>query len=644
MKHITIFSRLWFLFFCLTFIWANPVFAQEDDTEDNGRPHIDSAMAFSPDYVPVYKSKLQELIYKPFIFNPIDTSVEYIHRSDPMMNTSLLYQNLGIAGQAHRSICFDYNHDIGFSYLTLPYPLYFKTQNDLEFYDLKSAYTKIAYTYGISTENTISAIHAQKIKGVSFVFNLNGVGNEGYYAHQSVSHTTADFLIHYEIPSGIYGFRASYIFNHFKLQENAGLYDQLDFINQASSKLAGYNLKLYNALSTTNTHDALFQQYVNLMAKSKKSGKSHYLGTITHTFQFKTMKSRYLDSDLDSLYYDNFFFSSDTTNDTIHYYSVINSIQWSSYKPFETQSTKKYFFHFSGGLRHEYIESFPKGAKTVTNRYFGNTFTLFGNVITRLFSVVDLQADLAYSFSDYNHNDAIANLKADFFINRTKQHYLGFQAKFNRLAPDYMLSYFDGNNFHWDTTWAKQNILKLSAYWNYGRYRAAFNYFMLDNYALIDSSLRPISIDKIINVVQLNLFAPFRYKGFGFDLNACLQYSDNNYIDLPVFAGKLAVFYVFHFFEEKMRLQLGIDLAYNTEYYAYGYCPALHQFYSQQEIKTGNYLYCDAYINMRIKRVGVFFRLGHAFAGLLGRNYFSTPYYPSQGRSFSLGINWCFYD
>ena len=631
----------------LFFALSPKLFAQENDTEnDKHHHHIDSAMAYSPDYMPVERAKLSELFINPLSFNPIDTSVINIHRYDPLFSSENLYENLGISGQAHRPINFDYNRETGFSYLTLPYPLYQKRQSDLNFYDVKTSYTKLAYTYGISTENTVNATHAQHVNGATFVFNLDGRANEGYYTHQSIANIVGDFLVHYEIPSGIYGFRASYIYNRFRTQENAGLLNPDDFRDNTSNKLAGYNLNLYNAKSTINAHDVFFQQYVNILTNSKQNEKEKkHWGSLIHTFQFKALKSKYFDYDLDSLYYNNtFYYSADTTNDSIHYYSVINSLQWSTLRPYQRESNSKYMFYASGGLRHEYVESFPKGRLTVTNRYFGNTFTLFGSAFGRLFSVIDLQADLAYSFADYNKNDAKAKIKVDFHIKREKRHYLGLQADFYRTSPDYLYSYYDGNNFHWDTTWAKQNILKLSAYWNYGHYRASINYFMLDNFVFLNESYTPFSVDKPISVLQANFFVPFRYKGFGFDLNGCLQYADKSYIAVPVFAGKLDIFYVFHFFSEKMRLQIGTDFAYNTAYYSYGYVPALHQFFYQQKEKTGNHLYFDTYINMRIKRVGFFFRFGHPLAGLLGYNYFSTYLYPSQGRSYSVGINWVFYD
>ena len=631
------------MFLVFSGIWGQ---AQEDNSKIK-RPEIDSAMAFSPDSLPVSSTHLNPLIYTPLEFTPIDTHVYYTHLHDPLLRSENLYQNLGIMGQAHKSIRFDYEREIGFSYITLPYPLYFKQQKDLDYYDLKTAYTRLAYTYGISQENSIKATHAQTTHGVNFVFNLQAVGNTGYYTHQNTRNITADLLIHYEIPSGIYGFRASYIFNHLQAQENGGLFNPLDFKEHLNNKLAGYNLNLYNAVSTINTHDVLFQQYVNLQPAKEKNGKRPYLGTITHTFQYKNLKTRYFDTNPDSIYYHStFYFSPDTTNDSIHYHSIINTLQWSSYKPFEKQSTKKYFLHFSGGLRHEYIETFPNRRRndTTIQRYIGNTFTLFANTEIRLFSVMDIGANIAYSFADYNKNDVNANLNVDFAINREKHHHLGLNANFYRNSPDYLYTHYSGNHHHWDTTWGKQNILKMSAYYQYQHYELSFNYFMLNKYVVLDKNHHPTQLDKAANVLQLNLYVPFRYKGWGFDLNGCLQYSDEKYVPVPLFAGKFNLFYVFNVFHKKMNLQIGANCFYNTTFAADGYYPVLHQWYHQDSQQIGNYLYVDAYINMRVKRFCLFFRLGHAFAGLWGYDYFSTPNYPAQGRSYNLGVNWRFHD
>ena len=66
--------------------------------------------------------------------------------------------------------------------------------------------------------------------------------------------------------------------------------------------------------------------------------------------------------------------------------------------------------------------------------------------------------------------------------------------------------------------------------------------------------------------------------------------------------------------------------------------------YFQERTKTGNYLYFNANITFQVERIDFFFRAGNIIAGAFGYKYFTTPYYPMQGRNFELGITWKFYD
>jgi hypothetical protein len=611
--------------------------AQENQTQAS-----DSVSAISPNYMPVSFCKIEPHLFNLLEYREVDTTIDKTHFFDPLMFTENIYQSLGITGQAHQSINFDFIHDRGFTYMQLPYNLYYKKQNDLAFYEVKTSFTKLAYTFGLPKENAIDVTHAQYFRGVTAVFDLHSYSNPGYFLHQATANFVGDIQLKYEIPSKVYGFRVAYIFNRFSNEENGGLsdftddksniYDYEDFLQQNADNLQGYSVNSEYATGKVVSHDLLFQQYVNI-----KTGKNRYLGTLTHTLQYRNFKITYFDTELDSLYYDTYNFSADTTNDSIQYLSVVNTLQWSSFSPFEKISDKNNFIHFAGGLMHEYSEN-------RLYKYFGNTFTLFAGTQIRLFAVMDIAGQISYSFMGYNDNDAIANAKVTWAINRKHAHYIGIESAYYRISPDYIYSYYSGNHNYWDTSWSKQNILTLSAYWTRTKYKVAFNYYMLHDYLIFDENKQPLPITNFVSIFQLNLYAPFRIKNFGLDANIYLQYADNQFIQVPVFAGKASTFYIFNMFKNKLQLQLGFDMMYNTSYYANAYDPVIHQFYYQNYFKTGNYFYLDANISIKVKRINIFFRVGHVLSGLMGYNYFTTPYYPMTDRKFAVGVKWRFYD
>ena len=254
------------------------VLAQEDENAEDDLFHhtIDSAMAISPLYLPTSYTELGSVFFKPIDYKVIDTTTNLIAQHDPLEQTENICQSLGIGGQAHKFINFNFSKEPGFALFSVPYPLYFKEQEDLKYYKLKTAYTNLGFTYSIiPTLYMLTAQHAQNIRDkVNYAINIRGLTSEGYYTNQQTRNIVADALVHYEIPSQIYGFKASYIINFYNLQENGGLLNMEDFVQQDSmAPTKSYNMKLYNASSKVLTHDLLFQQYVNIITKNKRIDK-----------------------------------------------------------------------------------------------------------------------------------------------------------------------------------------------------------------------------------------------------------------------------------------------------------------------------------------------------------------------------------
>ena len=622
---------------------ATPLYAQNDESEgeeDLFSKPIDSAMAISPNYLPTSYTKLGTTFFEPADYQEIDTTIDLIGQYDPLNKTENIYQTLGIFGQAHKPMNFTFKREPGFKLISNPYPLYHKEQTDLDYYKLKTSYTQLAYTYGILEENDFTATHAQNFRDrVNVVFNMRALSNTGYFAHQSSNNIEADILVHFEIPSQIYGFRLSYIINYLNFKENGGLLNQEDFIHKTAEDMLLYNVKLYNAESRFRTHDLLFQQYVNFISpKAEQKGKKSYWGTLTHTFQFRQQLMRYSDYDLDTNYYPIFNFSADSTLDTLEYYTISNTLQYSTFQPFKDNRSEKYFLHFTGGVTHEYT-NFRTGLFT------GNSLTPFAQAHIRLFSVMDIHAKIYYTLAErYNANDLNASAAISWKLDKKGHQAIGADIDFYYLSPEYIYTRFADNHHFWLNKWKKQNIVRVTPYWQYDKYKVEFSYFMLHNYVYLDETMTPALLDSYANVIQLHAYAPFYLKGFGVTANIYLQYANKDIIRVPVFAGKLDFFYRFGIFKGKGRLQVGFNSAYNTGYYADAYYPLLRQFYHQTDVKTGNYFYFDLYAAIQVQRINIFFKASHVLSGLLGQNYFTTPDYPMQGRRFAIGLMWRFHD
>lgn len=625
-----------FFIIILIFNMIELSFAQEGE---KNRPTVDSVMALSPPYMPVYYADFPTVKYNPLQYQHIDTTIFHTSNYSPFYKPQNIYQTIGINGQAHKTVVFDYNREMGFNMITLPFNLFFKNQQDLRRYDVESSYTNISYTYGITSEHAIFATHAQKIKNFEFAFDLTGLANKGYFLHQQTNLLNLDAQFHYHTKNNIYGISVSYILNHAKFAENGGLSDFHSFADRnardtnITNVLSSFEVMFSNATTLINTHDALIQQYVNI-----RDGKGRYYGTFTHSLQFKRMNNNFTDFNLNNDFYRNrYYVSTDTTKDSITFYSFVNTLQWSNFEPGARQSENPYFIRFAGGIQHEFVHARMP-------RYHGNSLTLFARTSIRLFKVWDIYGNISYSFLGYIHNDAHAGGAATFALNRKRRHYIGFEADFYHNSPDFILSHYVGNNNAWTKIWKKQNVLRLGAYHTIYDYKVGFNYFMLNRYVFLNKYYEPELSEKDISVLQFNVFAPVRIKHFFMDVNLSVQHSTKSGIAVPLFAGRLYAAYQFKIFRNRLHILIGGDLMYNTMYYADAYNPIMHQFYRQDNEQVGNYLYFDMNLTMRVERIAFYVRGGNLLSGVFSYKYFTTPFYPMQGRNVELGITWKFYD
>jgi len=590
--------------------------------QSHAHHEVDSVMDLSPNYLPTHFTHLNLIEFEPLKYEPIDTGLIVTHYFDPLLRPENIYQDLSIFGQAHQNMIFEYDKEMGFEYQALPYPLFFKKQSDLYFYKLKTTYTKVAYTmsFPIKNNNEIFAEFANYSKGVTVVMNLYGTFNESdHLKNHKTRNLCGNLMIHYELPSSIYGVRASYIINNLTNTENGGLYDYL-------------TERSLSAASKITTHDFALQNYVNL-----KDKQNRYFGTFTHHFQVNQTTLRYVDQSL--VLHPNYeaYFSEQETNDSTRILSLKNSLQWSNFSPFQEESKKKSFFHIAAGLLYDHSQL------RYTSTPF-NSLYLFARTLIRLFNKLDVTGQFSYSFvSDYFNNDLSAKAGISWTINREKEHSVGVNAYYYRNDPDYMMKYVSINNFRWVNSFQKQNIVQFKAYWNYEQYQVSASYFYLNNLVYLSEELRPIQDKNNGNLIQLSTLIPFRYKNFGTTANLNLQYCTDEVVSVPLFAGKLSVFYTFEFLKKRLKILIGTDVMYNTSYYADGYLPILREFYYQKTQLTGNFIYWDANITFRIDRINFFFRAGNILTAAFENRNYTTPGYPNK-YLFSIGISWRFHD
>ena len=274
-----------------------------------------------------------------------------------------------------------------------------------------------------------------------------------------------------------------------------------------------------------------------------------------------------------------------------------------------------------------------------------NNLSLTGNIVinTPRFKT-HLNAE--YFFTGYRQNDLSINA----LINKAfgkKGALIGMGGSFNLYEADFLLKNYGSSHFIWSNDYNKilnSNVFICVRSKN-GTIYAEGKTGLLNNYIYFNEAALPEMNDKNIYVSSFTLKKAFRWGAFNHVHDILVQKaSEDKIITLPLLAYKNSTYYAQSFFHEALKIQVGLDLYYNTTYFSDAYMPALGIFHRQNLMETGNYPFMNGFLNWTVKRTHFFLKYTNILAGYSGHNYFTAYGYPMNGRSLKFGIAWTFYD
>ena len=156
-------------------------------------------------------------------------------------------------------------------------------------------------------------------------------------------------------------------------------------------------------------------------------------------------------------------------------------------------------------------------------------------------------------------------------------------------------------------------------------------------------------------ITRLGIEGSFRlrfWKHFHFETNATynprLTTSTDETVDLylrsvPVVHGNSKIYFDHRDLDIAREFRLGLGMNYWTSYAGQTLEPVSGEFYpTNYEVLP--FTAGEAFFQLNIHGVFVYFRYLYLNENLLFNGYYSTPFYPMMERSYVLGINWTFYD
>jgi hypothetical protein len=225
--------------------------------------------------------------------------------------------------------------------------------------------------------------------------------------------------------------------------------------------------------------------------------------------------------------------------------------------------------------------------------------------------------------------------------------------RFTSQEPAFWERNFTSNHFMWRNSFNKENETRIEGSLEIPHVglAATVSQSVLGNRVYYGETLRPVQSPDVVSVTGVYLredlpIAVGATSRINLNHRVMLQWStDQKVVPVPLASAYLSYSFEFNVVKDVLRLQIGVDGRYNTKYYAPGWNPGLGQFYNQREKELGDYIWLDAFVNAKWKRMRILVKMEHLSDDMLGsRNFFSVLHYPLNRRVLKLGLSWNFYD
>lgn len=579
-------------------------------------------------------------------FKAIDTGLWMVQRFNPVYGGPDFRADRGSLGMPDQLIEYELRDDIGFSYGVDPFASWRYTLENTPFYQTKRAYTLLKYENNFGKEDLFSVLHSQNVaQGLNLTIDyevLKMPDNKArYFKNSKTLHHHLRFYGNYFSKNGKYKALFGYIRNSITVGENGGMVQDSLYTKNIETNRLLIPVNLQDATRAWKENTAFLKQSYHF---AKDKGDSlhpdiHSYGFLMHTFELNEYKSIYTDhsSSLDS-FYTHYYINANSTQDTNRVIKISNTLLYSS-SDFENVS-KSFPIQFLAGLRNEYIQ-----VKDMVEK----------DAIVQWFPFAEMRLSVAKKFLlDVYYEQALWGYNAGNFLGFAQFSYL-FKDEYNnsfrdrdgiRLKvgikqeeTDWVKQRYFSNHFYFNTNFAPEKEFYGELQFKAKGWEFLAGYYLKNDYVMLLKE-GPKQVDQSFFIAKAMLAKNFIFGWFGWENRLLAQYvSNQKYAHLPVFCLKETVYGIIPI-KDITRIHVGFDIYYNTSYYADAYMPALGMYYWQDEIRTGNYMIIDFFLNFQVKTANIFVRVSHLNQGLFGYNTIATPHYGLAGRAVQFGLTW----
>ena len=621
---------------------------------------------------------------------PVDTDTaiynfQNLHFTDGLNGE---YSHLGNMGSPRISRIFFNRKSDGQFLFTDALDFFITTPGEFHYTNTKSPWSNISYYRAgnkVNGEERFKGrfgVNSGKRTGIGL--NIDYLYGRGLYDHQSTAYFDGSLYGYHH--GNRYGINLLYSYDKLRLAENGGIADDRYVTNpeaMAQGKKAYKPADMPTNLQRTWNEDLLHtvflaQDYSLGYYKTRTDSLPDTVVThrifvpvskIFHTFEGNLKNRRYIDYANAKNYYANNYLPYDSI-DATSYLRLRNSAGLTL-----IEGANRWIpFGASAYVTHEFRQfSLPDSIGGIgrdhTHTYRENNLLLGGNIKRTMGKtfLFDATAETVLAGTDLGAFRIEGNAHLNFRLGKDSIR-LKVEGYIKNENPSFYYRRYHSQHYWWDNDLHKEFRTRLGGSLGIDRWGTRLyagvenikNYTYLagtpymypkDIYSSTPQSLSSITARQYtqnLQVVSSTLYQDFKLGILHWDNEATVQYSSNQEVlPLPL-VNLYSNLYLQFTYAKVLRVQMGGDVRWFSQYYAPDYAPALEQYFVQEgahRTKVGGYPFINAYINFHLKQVRFYVMFHHVTQNALKQtNSFLVPHYPVNPRLFKLGFSWNFWD
>ncbi|MEO8473150.1 MAG: putative porin [Chryseolinea sp.] len=647
---------IWSVFIILAFMLCFESNAQNQSGERRkGSKIIDDStkQVYGPKTTRYYYER--DVLLNKLNYHTIDTAIHNFHRWTYVQRNNYQIQDLGNVATSSRSIFYRIPDVIGATSGFTTYDLYWDTEQ-VKYFDTKSPYANMYVMLGGKGRSITRATFSRNISprwnfGITYrALLIDKQVQRRAKGDRNVRAQYFDLFTSYQSKDSSYRLFANFRRGGHEADEYAGIKKNSTFV--------------YSDYYFTNAQPSL------LDASSKDVRMAFHLFhqyEVAKALQFYHVLDRYRQAtrftDIASTSPTNYIDFADVTRKTYydHTEDHIDSI-------ITEDRTKFKYLRNEIGFKGNLLKLFYNGYVAVRHYTFTNNHVTYNNgpqrsgYETYLGGRMALRLDSLVDVGGWGELQQNGNYRLEGTI---KSKWFEASLKQAQYSTPLIYETYRGAHDSWDLNFSPVNVTQLNGYLHYDSkvfsVSPGLTFTRLGNYTYFKYNYVPAEADTLGDQKVLPAQAPGQQVIFSPELKFSLTVlkrltlssqviytklleSSQDAIQIPKLFVNAQLSYANIFFNGNLDMQTGVDLHYQSTYYALAYDVPIQQFYVQNVVQTKAFPIVDLFFSTRIKKGRLFFKYNNIVQAFTKQGYIVTPEYPGQRNILDFGFDWSFYD